>query len=429
MRPIATLPALVLALASAVVPATSSSAQARTTPTCHGLRVTILGTPGDDTITGTNGPDVIKTFGGVDEIHARGGDDTICAGKRADRVWGGDGDDWIKGAAGYDSLYGDDGADTLIPGAVVSGSRVNLLDGGAGDDHYAVARGTVLDYTKSPVGVTADFRAGTVDGWGHDTLQADSNLKFYGSDYADTVYAGAAGDYISTRDGDDVIYDSDKGDLINPGNGANQVWGAGGNDIIDLSPDEDTDVVHAGGGDDYVSAFNNGAVRGVGDTVYGDGGDDRVDVATSFAPGQVIDLGTGLDTLHLTLVPPTPDSRWAEVDLDMTAGTVTADGAEVQAAGAESVDVLTGVAPNDLIGAVRARGTEGDDTIQLPLLAPETIDALGGDDVILGGFRDDVIHGGDGTDLVDASSGNDTCYSVEGHPGNTNSMSCETKLP
>jgi hypothetical protein len=74
----------------------------RPRPTCHGLRATIVGTPGHDRLRGTAGRDVIVGLGGNDRIDAGAGDDLVCAGPGTDLVYGGAGRDVCSSGPGQD---------------------------------------------------------------------------------------------------------------------------------------------------------------------------------------------------------------------------------------------------------------------------------------------------------------------------------------
>lgn len=66
-------------------------------------------------------------------IQGGAGDDTLRGGDGDDTLSGGAGADSLMGGAGADQLHGDEGADTLDGGGAPEG-RVDVLDGGAGDD-------------------------------------------------------------------------------------------------------------------------------------------------------------------------------------------------------------------------------------------------------------------------------------------------------
>jgi len=103
--------------------------------TCDGQRVTIPGTPGNDTnLIGTAGPDVIHGLGGNDVIRGFRRNDIICGGKGSDRLFGGRGMDRLFGGKGIDRVFGGRGVDRLFGqrgGDFLLGQRGNdALDGG-----------------------------------------------------------------------------------------------------------------------------------------------------------------------------------------------------------------------------------------------------------------------------------------------------------
>ena len=98
-------------------------------PTCRGERLTIVGTPGNDTIVGTGGRDVIAALGGNDEVIALDGNDVVCGNGGSDKLRGQDGNDRLKGNRGVDRVKGASGDDNL------KGNRgEDTLKGKSGDD-------------------------------------------------------------------------------------------------------------------------------------------------------------------------------------------------------------------------------------------------------------------------------------------------------
>lgn len=83
---------------------------------CAGLKVTIVGTWGDDNISGTPDPDVINALGGDDVVEALCGEDVVCAGAGDDEVYGDNDNDWIFGERGDDYLEGNAGDDAIDGG-------------------------------------------------------------------------------------------------------------------------------------------------------------------------------------------------------------------------------------------------------------------------------------------------------------------------
>jgi hypothetical protein len=78
--------------------------------TCQGKDVTLVGAAKNDKITGTAGDDVIDGLGGNDTIKGLGGNDLLC---------GGSGNDNLNGGAGNDALDGGSGTDTCNAGETV----------------------------------------------------------------------------------------------------------------------------------------------------------------------------------------------------------------------------------------------------------------------------------------------------------------------
>jgi dienelactone hydrolase len=83
---------------------------------CHGHRVTLVGTGGNDNLAGTAGPDVIRGFAGNDVISGLGGKDVLCGGDGKDKLKGGSGKDMLFGQRGKDKLKGGSGKDTCKGG-------------------------------------------------------------------------------------------------------------------------------------------------------------------------------------------------------------------------------------------------------------------------------------------------------------------------
>ena len=193
-------------------PAHQPVQQAARAPLCHGLEVTVAGTAGPDVLTGTDGRDVIRGFAGRDTIDGGGGNDVICGGRDKDVVNGGAGNDWLGGGHREDTIYGGDGNDVLR-----GGMRRDRLDGGAGDDTFVVESPQfagsvdVLDFTRSPAGIRAEVGAGTVTGWGTDTIRQqglDPVLHYpivLGSEHDDVLIGGPGTQRLDGNGGDDVL--------------------------------------------------------------------------------------------------------------------------------------------------------------------------------------------------------------------------------
>jgi uncharacterized repeat protein (TIGR01451 family) len=104
--------------------------------TCHGQRVTLLGTVGADVLRGTAGRDVVSARAGNDRIVTLGGSDLICAGRGKDKIQSGGGADRVLAGPGADRLFGGAGGDVL------KGSLGrDLIRGGGGRDLIVGGRG------------------------------------------------------------------------------------------------------------------------------------------------------------------------------------------------------------------------------------------------------------------------------------------------
>jgi uncharacterized repeat protein (TIGR01451 family) len=106
--------------------------------TCHGQRVTLLGTIGADFLRGTAGRDVVSARGGNDRIVTMGGSDLICAGRGKDRIKSGGGADRVLAGPGADRLFGGAGGDVLKGSLgrdlIRGGGGRDLIVGGGGVD-------------------------------------------------------------------------------------------------------------------------------------------------------------------------------------------------------------------------------------------------------------------------------------------------------
>jgi mannosyltransferase len=156
---------------------------------CQGLRVTIVGTDGDDQITGTEGDDVIHGLGGNDTINSLGGNDTICGGGGNDTLDGGEGDDTINGNGGDDIIRGGPGNDALF-----GSTGDDQLFGDAGDDKLS-------------------------GGPGNDVLNGGAGN--------DTLNGGDGDDILNGGEGDDVLNSGPSNDILDGGPGLDLCRGRG----------------------------------------------------------------------------------------------------------------------------------------------------------------------------------------------------------
>ena len=350
-----------LGLALALVPVTVvlGGGPATAARSCDGEAVTILGTRGDDDLRGTAGSDVILGLSGNDVIRGAGGDDVLC---------GSSGNDRLLGGGGRDVVVGDEGKDEL--------------DGGGGID--------TVSYARSPNGVKVDLSAGTVRGWGKDTVAGIENIV--GSNHDDDLTAGRReAATIEGRDGDDELTGSGASDIVDGGEGDDQ---------IDGGPGQANVVTYAGAPEGVVVDLEAGTATGWGtDTLSGIQvviGSDFNDTLTGNRQRNLFKPGAGDDTIVGTGSGDVLDFTSAStgVVVDLGAGTATGEG----------VDTISGIASVD--GSDFADTLTGDQR-------RNTLNGAGGDDAILGNEAPDTLDGGEGVDTLDGGQGDDTCLNGE----------------
>ncbi len=191
----------------------------------------------------------------------QGGDDTLIGGDGSDEIFGGDGDDTITaGVTGSPDI----GYPGLYPADTDPNNDKDVVFGGAGDDT-----------------ITSGDDADIIDGGtGNDTINAGVD--------DDTVQGGAGNDHIIGGEGNDTIDGGAGDDTIYGDMGPGVSDPVNLPDDVDLVPDNNKDVIHAGDGNDTVFGGDDD------DIIFGDAGDDVLD-------GQLDDDeifgGAGNDTL------------------------------------------------------------------------------------------------------------------------------------
>jgi len=396
----------------------------------------------------------------ADTTNTSGASDTLSGDEGADLILGGAAGDLINGGFGFDAILGDhghiyrslasglpedvyttdplEGGDDTLGGdsgedTIMGGTGADAIHGGTGADIVLGDFGEVEDLDTTALrGAGADWSeeitmtdAGL---GGEDTVEGDSGPdSLFGGAASDTLYGGTNGgtalndhdvifgDYGEVRRDvlGDVVYTTT---LIGAG-ASDWVQGSEGNDFIFGGDDADTLY---GGSDDDVILGDFGVIDviagarnriettdftfGVGDSIFGDGGND------------IVMAGDGADTL------------FGGADHDILVGDHgTAD--YVDGALDSVISTSRYLEYNDLI-----HGGEGDDEV----LAGEGDDEVWGDegsDVLFGDhglltFRenfllrgeshspliggDDVIHGSEGGDYAAGQMGDDSVFGEAG---------------
>jgi Ca2+-binding RTX toxin-like protein len=206
----------------------------------------ITGTPGNDRIKGSPEGDMINALAGNDRVRGRGGNDTIDGDAGADRLFGNAGNDVLLGHAGPDRLYGNRGDDKLVGDTPNAGDTVSRdrLFGGPGNDELLGGDGRDRLH-GGPGNDTAngnggpDFMSG---GFGDDTQN--------GGPGDDRIFANAGRDTTSGGEGNDDLWALARRDVNGPNDlEGDTVRGDGGNDRIHTR-DGEQDVVNCGDGND-----------------------------------------------------------------------------------------------------------------------------------------------------------------------------------
>ncbi|GAA0640691.1 beta strand repeat-containing protein [Brevundimonas lenta] len=196
---------------------------------------------------------------------------------------------------------------------------------------------------------------GSAPAMGIDTLNGEGGADaLFGQAGADILNGGAGDDLIHGGTGIDVIRGGADNDTLYGGEGTEEeVHGDGGNDIL-----------HSGGEGHY----------------YGDAGDDLIHAGLTSGVNEILDGGTGIDTINTAL--------WnGTYEINLVTGSTNFG--EIFS---NFENVVTGN------GADTITGTDG----------ANRITTAGGIDIINAGGGDDVIDGGAGADSIDGGAGIDT---------------------
>ena len=377
--------------------------------------IQVFGTGGNDTIS------LDETNGALPAAQLFGGDgnDTLIGGSGNDQLFGGAGNDTLLGKGGDDLLFGGDGNDTLT-----GGSGNDQMFGGAGNDLMIWNPGDGTDLMEGGDGTdTAEINGGNAS----ETFTITANgsrVRF------DRVSPAPFSLDIGTTE-NLVLHAGGGDDVITAGNGLSSLIqltldGGAGNDII--TGGDGNDILIGGDGNDIITGGrgNDSAELGNGDDTFiwnpGDGSD-------------VVDGGAGTDTLQFNganvsekMIISANGSR-AQLTRDVGNVTMDLNGIEhinvAALGGADNITVndLTGTGVTqvnvDLSGTpgtgvgdgatdtVSVNGTAGNDQIRV---------AGGGTSVSVDGLPAQVnINGAEGANdslVVNGGAGNDIITAV-----------------
>jgi VCBS repeat-containing protein len=379
-----------------------------------------------ENINGSEFNDIIIGNTAVNTIYGNGGDDILEGGSGADFIYGGsggldtrawwwnDGEDTASyatsnaavtvnldtgvntgGHAQGDLLYD---IDNLIGSAFVDtltgSSGNNVIEGGAGADIINGGDGVdTASYVGSASGVTVNLGTGTHSGGDAlgDTLTAIENLR--GSAGVDTLTGNGLDNVIEGGAGNDILDGGAGNDTVSY---AHSTFGV----TVHLDNPTPQDTVQQG--IDTLVGFENILGSNAADSLWGDGGDNIINGGAGF---DFIVGGGGSNTLiggtdgDIYIVQGVNDAvvenegGGYDIVLAQTDFTL-AQGSEVEALAVISGTGIT-LTGNDMQQVLT--GGAGDDTIN----------ALGGNDLIISGGGTNILVGGNGDDIYYAQGVND----------------------
>ncbi len=423
---------------------------------------TLYGQGGDDQLFGGNGNDVLNGGTGADVMDGGDGNDTISVDNAGDVVSGGTGTDLVQVtlAAGVFVLAGDvenatamgatlinlqgNGLDNVLTGNTGSnqlfgaggndtlngGIGADYMEGGADDDTYVVDN--VGDTVVEAAAGGTDLVQVTLTS-GIYTLGAEvENGQVMGSSAA-SIVGNTMDNYLTGSGGANTLSGLGGNDTLDGGAGNDRLIGGIGDDLYIVNVAGDVIVEATGEGTDHVQvAFTSAGTYTLSDyietatvTSGAQGvnitGNFQANVLTGSALNNVLSGGGGNDTL---------EGLSGNDTLDGGAGT---DRAIING---NFADFLITAAPSGLAGDIQLKSltqtiiirgvevlqfndgdqvvadlsipTNGDDILNVgPSLS---INALAGNDTVVGTAGNDTIDGGKGNDLMSGGLGDDVYY-------------------
>lgn len=326
---------------------------------------------GDDSV-GTTADDSantinVSTVAGDHLIYGLGGGDAITANNASTNnveIFGGSGI--------VDTV---DGSDTIIVG---TGNATVYGNAGADSIDFSTGAGNTLT---------------AFGGLGNDTIEAQSTnggtVEVRGGEGSDTIdlLNGAGGTHIgdfTIFGGNGGVDTADSADFIETGTGGGTVYGNAGNDSVDVRSTVKGTTVFGGLGNDTIRSYENTSSE---QEVRGNAGTDTI--VYNFGTSGAVTVFGGDDT----------------VDSADGADSITIDGDDAGAGTAYSATVY-GNAGNDTISIT----ADGDNDS----VAATIFGGLGNDSIITEQGADSVV-GGEGNDIITTGAANDT---VDGGAGN-----------
>jgi Ca2+-binding RTX toxin-like protein len=299
-----------------------------------------------------------------------------------------------------------------------------------------------------------EFADGTV--WTATEL-TERGLPLVGTDGADTLTGlNGYGNVLDGAGGNDVLTGGNANDTLLGGNGSDSLYGLDGNDVLDggdgndiLDGGKGADVLRGGAGDDVLGGAPNGDDSGkyvlysyvftsplAGNTYEGGAGTDLLR-GTALADLYLFNLDDGRDTIAEVTVSYQPAGEvdvlrfgpgiapadilvsraGSDLVLNHTNGTdgvtikswFTSSGSvNLQVERVEFADGMVWTAPELTERGLVVNGTSIGETLQGLSSYANTLNGLGGNDILNGSSLADILSGGAGNDALNGGAGNDT---------------------
>jgi Ca2+-binding RTX toxin-like protein len=406
----------------------------------------IAGGNGNDILIGGSGADQLLGQSGSDNLQGRGGSDLLLGGDGPDTLTGGDGSDQNFGQAGNDRMIWNPGDDTDLNEGGLGTDTVEVNGDGTSEVFTTTANGARVRFDRlDPAPFSLDI--GTSEnlvlnaGGGNDSFSATGNLAAL---IKITVDGGAGNDTLRGSNGSDILIGGDGNDFVDGQQENDFAFLGAGDDVFQWDPGDGSDVVEGQAGFDTLLFNGSGGVESF--AAFANGGRvlftrDLGIIVMDLDGVESIDLNT-LGNTDTTTINDLTGTDLVEINIDL-AGTIggnAGDGAAdtVIVFGSADDDVVqvtnsaAGISVGGLAAVVNLRnaepandalvinGTDGDDVIDLSLLAADLIkltanggvgdDLLigsAGADTLLGGDGQDFLLGGPGVDILDGGDGDD----------------------
>jgi Ca2+-binding RTX toxin-like protein len=425
---------------------------------------------GNDHVTGSSRANWLRGGDGTDTLYGLAGEDELEGGYGNDTIYGGDHDDFIYGQWDHDTLFGDGGVDYIAGGSendtIHGGEGDDVLEGGNDDDRLSGGEGSdeidggsgidTVDYTYSSADWTVDLSNGIATSSGEtDYLWSIENADMGAGN--DVVRGSSDDNVISGGAGNDEIHGSAGANTLKGGAGDDLILTGTGDEVIDGGADFDTlsfekadSSVIADLATGTAAALGIGndapwtsieALRGtkMGDTLYGDGGGNRLeglagnDLLVGRDGADTIDGGSGHDFIFTDDEIPglvggdSHDPKLDDCDSPVPRRTHEGPGFDDVAYGGSGNDFIVGLGGKDTL-----HGGLDNDFIDGGM-DNDRLYGDAGDDILVGNLGNDTLEGGSGFDIADyrgafgavainlntalqslTADGADTLYEIEG---------------